>query len=264
MRPLGMNHFTLPELGPLAFIDLAAELGLDEVSLFGHAIEGQSHLPVVSWQDRAAIRARLDQTGLKLANVEVFFLSAASRLDAFNSSLDLAAELGARAVLVILFDDDEARTADRLTLLCQRARERALNVAVEFMAFTPCFQTLTEVAGLVARLDQPNLGIGVDILHLVRTSGDIAGLRSIDPDLLSHAQICDSLSMRRDSDYTAEATLGRVAPGDGVFPLTEFIRLLPPGLPLELEVPQQSSLDARARAKHLVANARALIAAAAH
>ena len=51
------------------------------------------------------------------------------------------------------------------------------------------------MAGLVARAAHPNLAIGIDILHLVRSGGSPADVAALDRGLIGYAQLCDGESL---------------------------------------------------------------------
>ncbi len=100
------------------------------------------------------------QTGIRHANIGSFMLTRNTDIAAFRPAMELGAELGARGVLAQIFDTEESRVIDTPGALCAIARTLELKVAIEFMAFTPGWNTLQSMAALVEKTALPNLAIG--------------------------------------------------------------------------------------------------------
>lgn len=249
----GIHHISAAEVDPVSFVSLAAETGFKAVSLFARQPGAQSNFPLIDRRNSAAVSQVLRDTGLKISNIESFAITPATDVAAFSPALELGAELGARGAVALLFDDNETRVADHLNALCDLASGLGLKVAIEFMPFVPPWNTLAKVADLVNQIAHPNLAIGIDILHMVRSGAgpkDVAALR---PGLIGYAQLCDGADLRVTTDYAEEAAGNRLLPGDGVFPVAAFLRALPAGTPLELEVPQPHQRPPRERLERAMA-----------
>jgi sugar phosphate isomerase/epimerase len=79
----------------------------------------------------------------------------------------------------------------------------------------------------------------MDSLHLARSGGVPADIRTTPPALVRAAQICDgplTSPPNRDA-IIAEARENRLPPGEGGLPLIDFLRALPPGTAISAEVP---------------------------
>jgi sugar phosphate isomerase/epimerase len=103
--------------------------------------------------------------------------------------------------------------------------------------------SVERAAWFVDQVGRPNVGIGVDALHLIRSGGTPADVARLDGRYLSNAQICDGHGLHRASDYMTEAR-NRELPGAGDFPLRTLLSALPATIPLELEVPSQKRREA--------------------
>lgn len=235
MTTLGIHHLMAPEISPLEFIDVAAQVGAAEVSLFVNPMAGD--FPLVTWEMCGALRERLRDTGIRLANLDPFALTPQTDVADYGPALELAAELRARSVTALLMDTDEGRVTEGLTGLCEQASANGLRVSIEFMAMSPAWNTLEQAVALVDKLGRPSLGVGVDLLHLVRAGDTPDHVRAVDPGRIAYAQICDGADLRATADYATEAGASRMLPGEGVFPVEEFLRALPTGIPLEIEAP---------------------------
>jgi len=124
------------------------------------------------------------------------------------------------------------------------------------MPLAPGWKTLEETVRLIDQVNKPNLGIGVDLLHLIRSGGTPETVATTDSRYIAYAQLCDSSDLSVTEDYAYEASQHRLTPGDGKFPIREFLNALPPGTPLELEVPQKSEVPALERVEAIVSAAR--------
>jgi len=112
----------------------------------------------------------------------------------------------------------------RFAGLCERAAAHGLQVALEFMPWTgiPGAALAWEI---VRRAAAPNGGVLVDTWHYFRGAADPAQLRAIPVDRIFGVQINDAArevvgSLRDDSVHR------RRLPGEGVFDLTGFVRLV--------------------------------------
>jgi sugar phosphate isomerase/epimerase len=171
--------------------------------------------------------------------------------------LEVSARLGARNVLVMSAEPEEARTLERLGELCDRAAAYGLQVCLEFAIYTGV-RTLAHAAHVVAQAKRPNASVLIDALHFSRSGGLPAHVAGVDPALFRYAQICDAgPDMPRGDDTPAlirEARTGRLLPGEGVLPLAELVAALPAALPLAIEAPCRASAElpaiGRARRAH--------------
>jgi sugar phosphate isomerase/epimerase len=200
---------------------------------------------------------RLDDTGLRVLDVEIIRLTADTSPGAYGSLFEVGALLGASFVNVISADPDVHHCHDTFAALAEAALPYGLRVVVEAMSYTPV-RTIGDAAALAA--GTPG-GIIVDPLHLHRSGGTPADLRALDAGVLSYYQLCDaplapphdqprpaSLPMGQSvdgiSDLALEARAGRLLPGDGELPLVDIIDALPWGRPISVEAP---NLDLRER-----------------
>ena len=256
MATLGTGQLTAIDVNPSEYIAIAAEQGLDTVSLFINPMGSLSGDCITTRQTSAAIKEQLRATGIQVANVECFPIVPGLDVESYRSALELGAELGAKSATVIIYDPDTASVIDSLSKLCDITAELGMAVGIEFMPLAVGWKTLPETVELVKQVAKPNLGIGVDLLHLIRSGGTPEDVAATDPAYIAYAQLCDSVNLDATEDYVEEASAHRLAPGDGNFPMQAFLQALPAGTPLELEVPQKSDVPARERLKTIVAATR--------
>lgn len=262
MSILGIGQLTAIELTPTEYIAMAAECSLDTVSLFLNPMGNISGPCLTTSENSRAVKEQLRATGIQMANIEVFPLLPNLDIESYWPALEMGGEMNARSITVLLYDADEARVIDNLSRMCEFTAELGLKVGIEFMPLASGWITIQQAAQLVTRINQPNLGLGIDILHLIRSGGTPADVAATNPKLISYAQLCDSTSALATLDYIEEATENRLAPGEGVLPIKAFLQALPTGTPLELEVSQAANTPARERVKAITEAARKQIEAA--
>ena len=167
---------------------------------------------------------------------------------------------GAKRLVTHIHETEILRAEDQLSSLCAMALAHGLEVGLEFTGFSAGCNGLNAAAALHGRVDQPNLKIAIDALHLFRTGGTLEQLKASDPAIIGYAQLCDGPDFRLSDDYLDEA-MNRMIPGEGVFPLKKLMTLLGPHVDIDIEVPSfavPAGSDARTWAHRAVTASRNL------
>jgi sugar phosphate isomerase/epimerase len=263
-RRISLAHRTVIDADPLQLIDAAAAGGFDAIGLRIVAPMPSDRItPVIG--DESLIRKvekKLGESAIDILDIEAIWLGPDSDANFYVPAFETGARLGAKHVLVVGNDPDEARVTDNVARLCTLAAPFGLKVMLEFI---PYCQTGTVEAAhrVVSRAAQPNAGVLVDALHLSRSGGSPADIRRLDPAWLSYCQICDARPVRPpQNELRAEARGGRLYPGQGALPLGELLDALPAGIPIGVEAPcaQYAHLPALERGRLCGAATRAFLA----
>lgn len=271
-RPLAIHQITAMEASPVELVSIAAELGCQQVCVFTHSPhnpvpgeEGAFVFPLVDEGNKREFLMRLGETGVGVGNVEFFPVQQGLDLEFYRAGLALGGEIGAKRAVTHIHDAVDSRAVDTLGALCDMALGYGLTMALEFMGLTPACNSVERAAWFVEQVRRPNLGIGVDALHLVRTGGTPAHVAAIPAEYFVYAQICDGAGRHLSADYLPEA-MSRLLPGDGDFPLQDMIEALPAHTALDVEIPMPeraaAGVSAIERAREAVARSRAVIEAA--
>lgn len=260
VRPLGLHQITAMELAPVDFVEVAIGAGCDGISVF--TFSPNPVFPTVTHSMKHEMQAKLAANGVSVLGVEFFPITAECNPDGYVPGLALGRELGASHAVTHILDIDDARIVDRLGALCELASREELRIGIEFTPLTRGCDSIMRAAWLVDQVGQPNLGIGMDCLHFVRSGGKVDDLARLESRYFCHAQICDGHGLHVSSSYMNEAH-DRELPGDGSFPLDAIIRALPASTALEVEAPsrkrREAGVSAFAYAREAVARARALV-----
>jgi len=266
MPTLSLAHISLLPASPLEMIEAGAAAGFDCVGIrLEPALADEARFPVTPGSPMMReIAARLDATGLRLLDVEVFRLISGLRFARYRGVLEACAALDARELLVTCDVADEGEAADLLADAADVAAEYGLFVNLEFMPFQ-AVRTLDIASRLVARADRPNAAVLIDALHVHRAGVSVANLAAFDKRRMRYIQLCDGTAPPPDFDTTLfQARYERLMPGEGVLPLRDYLRALPRDCPLSLEVPMRGRLaeiGALELAQQAMRTTRALLAA---
>lgn len=268
MPTFSLAALTVLELAPPAQIDAAAACGYDRVGirLLSPTVGGPAY-PLM--EDAAGLKetlARLDATGVTVADIEIVAIRPETEVAAFAAFLETGARLGAKHILVAGYDPDLDRFTDRFAKFCEAAAQYGLTADLEFMPWTsvPDLRTANRI---VARAGQPNGGVLVDALHFDRSKSLIGELIRIPADRLHYWQLCDAPAERpaTTEEMIHAARHERLFPGEGGIDLVSLTRAMPMEIPVSIEVPTAElakTMDATARAQRALAAARRTMAAA--
>jgi sugar phosphate isomerase/epimerase len=265
MDRLGIDFISVFGLPPVGFVNLAADLGCQCVSLGLMPNDRNPHdYPRYSLGDptlQRELKAALRDTGVAIANTEGFFVLPGRDVSDYAPVLDMMADLGTERINTIGLDPDQPRCFDQLAALAALAGERGVQTTLEFVIGCPVGDLPSAIAAHrhVGRADFKLL---IDPMHLFRTGSTAADVAALG-DAVGYAQLCDCTQVARDQMH--EARYERMVPGEGELPLLDLVKALPRDIPIGLEVPQLSLAEAgvgpHERLGRCVEAARKLLAA---
>jgi sugar phosphate isomerase/epimerase len=268
-RQISLAHLTVLDTEPPELVTVAAAAGFRAVGIRLTAPPSVGVPPYDMMRDGPLLREtlrRLADTGVSVLDTEFLRFEPDVPVGIPEGFLEVSARLGAKHVLVMSAEPDEARTLERFCDLCDRAAAYGLHVNLEFAIYTGV-RTLAQAARVVAGSARPNASVLVDALHFSRSGGIPAHVAAADPSLFRYAQICDaSADVPASDDAPAlirEARTGRLLPGEGALPLAELVAALPAAAPLAVEAPCRATagLPALERAARAHRALSALLAA---
>ena len=267
-RPISLAHLTVLDTTPPELVTVAAAAGFRTVGIRLTATPSVGVPPYDVLHEGPMLREtllRLQDTGVTVLDTEFLRFEPEHPIGVPEGFLEVSARLGAKHVLVMSAEPEEARTLERFGELCDRAAQYGLHVGLEFAVYTGV-RTLARAAQVVAKAKRANTSVVVDALHFSRSGGLPTHIGQVDAALFRYAQICDaSADMPAPSDtpnLIREARTGRLLPGEGVLPLAELVAALPDGIPLAIEAPSRATADLPAleRAKRAYRALSALLA----
>ena len=266
-RQISLAHLTVLDTTPPELVSVAAAAGFRTIGIRLTATPSVGIPPYDMLRDGPVLREtllRLADTGVSVLDTEFLRFEPEHPVGIPEGFLEVSARLGAKHVLVMSAEPEDARTIERLCELCDRAAGYGLHVGLEFAIYTGV-RTLAHAARVVAQSKRSNASVLIDALHFSRSGGIPAHVAEVDPALLRYAQICDaSADMPGPGDTPAlirEARTGRLLPGEGVLPLADLVAALPDTAPLAVEAPCRAIADLPAveRAKRAYQTLSALL-----
>ena len=268
MDRLGIDFITVLGMPPVEFVNLAGDLGCRYIAIAAAQIFG-SPVGYPAWslrEDRALRRdmaAAMRDRGVSLSTAEGFMVRPGADIRDSAADLDAICELGAPRINMISIDPDQTRSFDQFAILVEMAEKRGLESTVEFAPIM-MIPDLAAACAAIRHVGRPSFRLLIDTLHVARSGLSAKDLAALDPALIGYIQLCDApLAFTQDS-YIHEASVERMAPGDGELPLLDILAALPRDLVVGLEIPMlkdaQAGVDPHRRVGRCVEAARKLLA----
>jgi sugar phosphate isomerase/epimerase len=268
MTALGIEFISVFGLPPVAFVELAADLGCCHISTPLRPIDyNPEGFPGHSLRDDPALRrelkAALRDRGVTISLGEgLVVMQGLDVREAYPADLDIMRELGAERISVVSLEPDQSRAFDQFAELAEIAGAVGIAAMLEFV---PCFciADLPTALAALRHAGRKDSRLVLDTMHLGRTGVTAAEIAALDPELIGYVQLCDVPLVPTIPDYMEEAMYQRLIPGEGEMPLREFLSAIPPGRVIGLEVPMrreaEQGIGPRERMTRCVAAARALL-----
>lgn len=193
-QQFSLAHLTVLGCAPPEMVYIAARAGYDFVSLRpiymglpGEPNYALAEIPTLYRQTKRA----LESTGVKLHDIELARIYDDLRPSRYLPALEVAAELGGRAVLSSIWTDNRDCAIEKFGQLCDLAAGFGLSVDLEYVPIAGV-KTLAGAVELLRAVDQPNAGLMVDILHFHRAGDRVEDLDGLPRQWFHFAHLCDA------------------------------------------------------------------------
>ncbi|MBU6483544.1 MAG: sugar phosphate isomerase/epimerase [Betaproteobacteria bacterium] len=238
-----LAHLTVLSLTPPQLVDVAARTGYDYVGVRITRVTPNEVLYDLA-RDRAMMKetkARLDDTGIGVHDVELFRMDPSLDAESFLPQLEATAELGSRNIIAQLPDPDRGRATERFARICDLARPLGIFVSLEFPHWTET-GNLREAARVVRAVNRSNAGILVDMLHFGRSDSSLDELARLPREWFRFAHVCDAAKEVPPTmaGIIRTARDERQFPGEGGIEVCEILARLPQDIPYALEIPRNA------------------------
>ncbi len=202
LKSIGLCCGSLVQADFRGLVEAASAAGFGSISLWPTLFYGAMDAGL-SAQD---MRSMLDDNGLQVTELDPFSswlpvdmkpddLGAVFHAFTEDDFFRMADSLGARSLNIIQQSPakvSDARRAELINALCERAARHGLLVTIEFLPWSP-IGSLGKALELVAAVDHPNFGINIDTWHHFRSGGTLQDIAAVDPATISAVQFNDVL-----------------------------------------------------------------------
>ena len=257
-RYLGLAHLTALELTPAQLIRTAAAAGYDGVGLRLVPVVGQAfpHAPL----DLLAIEQAVEETGLRIYDIEVFRLEAQTKVAEFEPMLEISRRLGATELLVHGADPDVSRLTNTFGTLCDLAARYQLFANLEPMPWVDV-SNMAKALRVIDGAGRPNGALLVDAIHFFRGGDRPAALAGVPRARLRYMQLTDARAeVPTDmQEMIRQARGDRLFPGEGGLDLRGLLKALPADLPISLEIPYAKPMPALERVRRALDATKAML-----
>ena len=230
-RQFSLGYLTAPTCAPPEMIYLAGRAGYDYVSLRTIAM-GLPGEPNFGLAGNSALlrdtRIALNDTGVRVLDIENARIHDGVDLKRYLPELEVAAGLGARAVLTNIWSENRSYVVDKFAELCGYAKSFNLDVRLEFVTWAKIVD-IRQALAVIRAACVDNAGIAVDMLHFSRSRCSLAELAALPPELVTAIHICDAPAEIPTSveDLIHNGRAERYYPGEGGIDLAGIIRTVP-------------------------------------
>ena len=236
-----LAHLTVLSLSPPQVVDVAARAGYRYASLRMTRVTAAEPLHDLA-RDRALMKetkARLDDNGIDVLDVELFRMDPRLGPDDFVAELHATAELGATNVIAQLPDPNRERAIERFARLCDLAKPLGIFVNLEFPHWTET-GNLAEATRVLRAVNRPNAAMLIDMLHMARSNSSCDDLARLPREWFRFAHVCDA---EQQCPSTIEAIIRtardeRLFPGEGTIDIRGILACMPEDIPYSLEIPR--------------------------
>jgi 4-hydroxyphenylpyruvate dioxygenase len=221
-----LNLATLRHLGYEAQLTTAARAGFRAVGLQMVAVENY----LVSGHSLTEARSLLDSLGLVAPEMNFIpgwiYARGEERVAAlkrFARFCEVSEALGSRVIISTTSCEgtpDDLLAYENYGEICRMAWERGLVAGLEFIPWA-AIKTVADAWRLVERVNHPAAGIVLDIFHLVKGGSRLEDIRNILAEKIAIVHLNDLLDTGE--DVLTLCRNRRLLPGEGKFPLREFI-----------------------------------------
>lgn len=214
--------------GPEQKLQAAREAGFDQVEIWRKDVQACE-------QGAAALAQFAGQQGIGFTNLQVLrdFTGASDGLrvekrEELRQFIQIAQALGCDTIQAPATTREDCLPEcidDDLRWMASEAARYKMRIMYEPMAWCSVDNTLPLAWERLQRLDQPNIGLVVDLFHICALGGDASQLDGIPADRIYEVQLCD-MAEKPSQDKQAlidTARHQRLLPGDGIINIEHFV-----------------------------------------
>jgi sugar phosphate isomerase/epimerase len=252
-QEFSLAHLTVLGCPPPEMIYIASRAGYDYVSLrtIYMGLPGEPNYALAENKELLRqTRAALAATGLRVHDIELARIVDGVDPRTYVPAMEVAAELGARAMLSSIWTADRAFYLDKFGELCDLARPFGLTVDLESVPIAPVCD-LAGALDVLRAVKRDNAGLMIDMHHFHRGRDRAEDLDAVPREWFHFAQICDAPAeiptVRGEMIHVMREA--RLYLGEGGIDVAAILRHIPP-VPYSIELPHLDRAHELGYAEH--------------
>jgi sugar phosphate isomerase/epimerase len=248
-----LAHLTVLGCPPPEMTYIAARAGYDFVSLRiiqmglpGEANYALAENPEMLRQTKRALAV----TGLKVHDIELARIYDDMHPTRYLPAMEVAAELGARAVLSSIWTTNRDYAAEKFAEVCDLAKPFGLTVDLEYVPIAGV-KTLAGAVDVLRTVRRSNAGLMIDTHHFHRAHDKVEDLDGLPAEWFHFAHLCDAPSaMPADPEEMIRILReGRLYVGEGGIDIAGILNRLPE-MVYSIELPNLARVREMGYAEH--------------
>ena len=193
-QEFSLAHLTVLGCPPPEMTYIAARAGYDYVSIrpIYMGLPGEPNYALAENREMLAQTKRaLAATGVRVHDIELARIFEGVDPKSYLPAMEVAAELGARAVLSSIWSGERDYYIEKFAELCDLAKPLGLTVDLEYVPIA-AVRNLAQAVDVLTTIQRSNAGLMIDMHHIHRAGDDPAELRSLPREWFHFAHLCDA------------------------------------------------------------------------
>lgn len=193
-QEFSLAHLTVLGCAPPEMTYIAARAGYDYVSIrpIFMGLPGEPNYALAENKEmlRQTKRA-LASTGVRVHDIELARIFDGCDPKTYVPAMEVAAELGAKAVLSSIWGGERDYYIEKFAELCDLAKPFGLTVDLEYVPIASV-KNLADASDVLRTIDRDNAGLMVDMHHFHRARDNPAELDALPRKWFHFAHLCDA------------------------------------------------------------------------
>lgn len=248
-----LAHLTLLACPPPEMTYIAARAGYDFVSIrpIFMGLPGEPNYALAeNPQMLKQTKQALASTGVKVHDIELARIHDDMHPTKYLPAMEVAAELGARAVLSSIWTDKRDYAIEKFGEVCDLAKQFGLTVDLEYVPIAGV-KDLAGAVDVLRKVKRDNAGLMIDAHHFQRAGDKVEDLDALPREWFHFGHLCDvGAEIPSDRDKLIQIMRAeRLYVGEGDAPIAGIFNRLPE-MVLSIELPHLARAQEFGYAEH--------------
>ena len=248
-----LAHLSVLACAPPEMTYIAARAGYDFVSIrpIYMGLPGEPNYALAENPEMLKQTKRaLASTGVKVHDIELARIHDDMHASRYLPAMEVAAELGARAVLSSIWTPNREYAIEKFGEVCDLAKQFGLTVDLEYVPIAS-INNLADAAAVLRAVNRSNAGLMIDIHHFHRARDEASALDALPREWFHFAHLCDAqpeIPAER-AEMTRILREERLYVGEGGIDIADILNRLPP-MVYSIELPHLARVKEMGYAEH--------------